>query len=346
MNAATFPAAAKPARALALAAAAMLCALAAGALAITVLGKVHSADVVLDLPAQAQPAAAASAKTEAPLGVADMPVRIDKPIYAGKALIADPALIENSPSGPLPRIADDGRKPMTAYAAEAQPGKFRIAIVVSGLGISAKATSAALASLPPGVTLGFAPYAGDVQHWVSQARQFGHEVVLEVPMEPFDFPDSDPGPHTLRSGTEEDANIQRLDWALSRFTGYAGITNLLGQRFLSDSDALSPIMTDLARRGLYFYDNGAAAQSVSPSVATQQGTAYVQAGATLDTIQTALEIDKHLSELEDQARVHGSAVGSGFLYPVTVERIATWAKTLSGRGFVLVPLSAIAAPPK
>jgi polysaccharide deacetylase 2 family uncharacterized protein YibQ len=347
MDAAAFPNAAKPARALALAAAATVCALAAGALAITVLGKVHSADVTLDLPAPAEPVAIATgAKTEAPLDVAPTPARIDKPIYAGKALIADPALAENSAGGPLPRIADDGRKPMTAYAAPAASGKFRIAIVVSGLGISAKATSAALASLPPGVTLGFAPYAGDVQHWVSQARQFGHEVVLEVPMEPFDFPDSDPGPHTLRSGAEEDANIERLDWALSRFTGYAGVTNLLGQRFLSDSDALSPVLTDLARRGLYFYDNGAVAQSVSPNVASHEGTAFVQAGATLDSIPTALEIDKHLSQLEDQARLNGSAVGSGFLYPVTVERIATWAKTLSGRGFVLVPVSAIVATPK
>ena len=289
---------------------------------------------------------AAAAKARPSQDAAPVPLRIDKPVFAGKALVADPALIENSADGPLPRIADDGRKPMTAYAAPAMDGKLRIAIVVSGLGISAKATSAALASLPPGVTLGFAPYAGDVQHWVSQARQFGHEVVLEVPMEPFDFPDSDPGPHTLRSGAEEDANLQRLDWALSRFTGYAGVTNLLGQRFLSDSDALSPVMTDLTRRGLYFYDNGAAAQSVTPDVAGRQGTAFVQAGATLDSIQTALEIDKQLSALEDQARLHGSAVGAGFLYPVTVERIATWAKTLPGRGFVLVPVSAIVNQPK
>ena len=188
-------------------------------------------------------------------------------MFAGSALVADPALIENSPLGPLPRIADDGRKPMTAYAAPAAAGKFRIAIVVSGLGISAKATTAALASLPPGVTLGFAPYAGDVQHWVNQARQFGHEVLLEVPMEPFDFPDSDPGPHTLRAGVDEDSNLQRLTWSLSRFTGYAGVTNLLGQRFLSDADALSPALTYLARRGLYFYDNGASAQSAAPQVA-------------------------------------------------------------------------------
>ena len=266
---------------------------------------------------------------------------IDKPVFAGTALVADPALIENTPLGPLPRIADDGRKPMTAYAAPAAAGKLRIAIVVSGLGISARATTAALASLPPGVTLGFAPYAGDVQHWVSEARQFGHEVVLEVPMEPFDFPDSDPGPHTLRTGADENANLQRLTWALTRITGYAGVTNLLGQRFLSDSDALSPAMTYLARRGLYFYDNGAAQQSTAPQVASSTATPFAQANESLDSIQTALEIDRHLSALEDEARAHGSAIGSGFLYPVTVDRIAAWSKGLQGRGFVLVPVSAI-----
>ena len=102
------------------------------------------------------------------------------------------------------------------------------------------------------MTLAFAPYAGDVQHWVTQARENGHEALLEVPMEPIDFPDSDPGPHTLRSGVEQDCNLQRLNWAMSRFTGYAGVTNLLGQRFLSDSDALSPAMIYLARRGTLF----------------------------------------------------------------------------------------------
>ena len=165
-------------------------------------------------------------------------------------------------------------------------------------------------------------------------------------MEPFDFPDSDPGPHTLRAGQEEDANTQRLAWALSRFTGYAGVTNLLGQRFLSDTDALSPVLTYLNRRGLYFFDNGAASQSVLPTVASQLGMPAAQSGAALDTIQTALEIDHRLSELETQARANGSAVGSAFLYPVSIARIAEWARGLQSRGFVLVPVSAIVTQPK
>jgi uncharacterized protein len=339
--------ASRPGRALAFACSFMACLLAAGALTITLLGRPGGpATVTLELSEHA----GGKSKPSAPLfpglqpGAVTGPVT--KPIYAGKALLADPALIENTIQGPLPRIADDGRTPMAVYAVPASTtAKFKIAIMVSGLGLSPTATKTALDSLPAGVTLGFAPYSDDVGDWVAQARGRGHEVLLEIPMEPFDFPESDPGPHTLRAGQEEEANIQRMTWAMTRFTGYAGVTNLLGQRFLSDSQALSPALTYLNRRGLYFFDNGAASQSVVPMVAGQVGIPAAQSGPPLDTIQTALEIDRRLSELETQARANGSAVGAAFLYPVSIARIAAWAHGLEARGFVLVPVSAIVAPP-
>lgn len=340
----------KGGRALAFAASFTVCLLAAGALAITLLGRPHGPSITLDLPAGVLPKAAPSTVQATPSSIADGPAisPVTKTAFAGKALLADPALVENNALGPLPRIAADGRKPMTAYAAPAPVAgqKFKIAIMVGGLGMSASATKAALDALPSGITLGFEPYAGNVSQWVAEARSRGHEVLLEIPMEPFDFPDSDPGPHTLRAGQEEVGNIQRLNWALSRFTSYAGVTNLLGQRFLSDTDALSPVVTSLNRRGLYFFDNGAASQSVLPTVASQLGMPAAQSGAALDTIQTALEIDHHLAELETQARANGSAVGSAFLYPVSIARIAAWARGLELRGFVLVPVSAIVTQPK
>lgn len=337
------PPASRGAHALALATASVVCALAAAALTITLLGQAHRPIVELKLALSfAAPKVPAAAGQPAPPPA----TKIEKPIFAGGALVADPALIEMTPQGPIPRIADDGRKPMAAYAAAGANGKFRIAIVVSGLGLSAKATEAALKSLPPAVTLAFAPYSSHVQQFVSEARGKGHEALLEIPMEPLDFPDSDPGPNTLRSGVEQDGNSRRLDWALSRFTGYAGVTNLLGQRFLADEDALSPMLAQLARRGLYFFDNGKAAQSMAGDVATRAGTLFAKASETLDAVPNAVEIDKHLSQLEAEARAHGSAIGSGFLFPVTDERIALWARGLQARGFVLVPLSAIVAQAK
>ncbi len=338
----------KAGRALAFGCSFTACLLAAGALVITLLGHPGGpVSVTLDLAENsgAKPKPVAPVSPSSDDGVVAGPVT--KLVYAGKAILADPGLIENSVHGPLPRIGDDGRKPMTVYAAPAPATtKFKIAIMVGGLGRSGAATKAALDALPGGVTLGFTPYASDTAQWVAQARERGHEVLLQIPMEPLDFPESDPGPHTLRSGQEEEANIQRLTWALGRFTGYAGVTNLLGQRFLTDSEALSPVLTYLGRRGLYFFDNGAANQSVVPTVASQVGIPAAQSGAALDTIQTAPEIDRRLSELETQARANGIALGSAFLYPVSIARIAVWARGLEARGFVLVPVSAIVSAPK
>jgi polysaccharide deacetylase 2 family uncharacterized protein YibQ len=276
-----------------------------------------------------------------------VPGRIDKPVFAGRALVADPALIETTAEGPLPRVADDGRMPMNAYAPVVSAGtRPRIALVVSGLGISAKQTAAALDSLPPQVTLAFAPYSSDVQRWVSEARRRGHEVLLEVPMEPYDFPDSDPGPHTLRASVSEESNTERLTWSLTRFTGYAGITNLLGGRLLADPDSLAPVMTFLGRRGLLFFDSGPDSHSAAPDIALHINAPYVQSTLVVDAIQTAMEIDARLSDLETHARAANTASGTGFVYPVTVERVANWAKGLTGRGFVLVPASAIVGHPK
>jgi polysaccharide deacetylase 2 family uncharacterized protein YibQ len=301
-------------------------------------GPVHS-------PNHKPPAAPQAAGTGGPPAATG---NASKAVYAGKALIADPALIEQTKEGPLPRIADDGRKPMDAYAppVAAVGSRHRIAVVMMGLGLSEKATAAAIKALPPAVTLAFAPQVSDVQAQVNAARQAGHEVLLQVPMEAYDTANNDTGPHTLRAGLGEDANTTRLIWALTRFTGYTGITNLMGARFLATRENVSPVMTFLSRRGLMFYDDGSAASSRAAEAAGVAGTAFVQGAFTIDTIANPADIDRALSNLEMRARSDGRAAATATLLPATVERLANWAKGLSSRGFVLVPASAIVAEAK
>jgi uncharacterized protein len=288
-----------------------------------------------------------AAQTAAPPPETPAPPPVALPPVIGGLAIANPEVIEKSPQGALPRIADNGLTPMRAYAVPVAAGnRPRIAIVISGLGISARSTAAAINILPPGVTLAFAPYANDAQRWVALARQKGHEVLLEVPMEPYDFPDSDPGQYTLRTGVGEDLNTRKLTWSLSRFTGYVGVTNLLGGRFLSEAGAVEPMFSALMRRGLLFFDNGSVTRSVAPEVAARVGIPFRQASLTIDSIQAAMEIDHRLSDLETEARSKGSAVGAGFLYPVTVDRVNQWSRSLAGRGLVLAPISSIVAPAK
>lgn len=273
-----------------------------------------------------------------------------EPRSPGGHLAADPALVEDSPFGPLPVIAPDGRSAMTAYARsfDAKDKRPKIAIIVGGLNVSATNTKLALERLPPAVTLAFVPFAVDAQTAVDQARAADHEVLLEVPMEPFDFPESDPGPNALMVAANGPENIRRLNWSLSRMTGYVGITNLLGGRFMSEASNLEPVLQETARRGLMFVDDGASKSSIALTAARRAEVAIATGTLILDDVQSKDAIDKKLGDLEAEARRTGSAIGTGSAFPVTVARIAAWAESVEARGFQLVPVSAFAAknPPQ
>jgi polysaccharide deacetylase 2 family uncharacterized protein YibQ len=220
-----------------------------------------------------------------------------------------------------------------------------IAIIIAGLDVGANDTANALAKLPPGVTLAFAPFAPDIQSWIDKARGAGHEVLIEIPMEPFDFPDSDPGPQSLLVAASAGENLKRFDWALARATGYVGVTNLLGGRFLGETAAVEPVMAEAAKRGLLFFDSGENSNSLTLTAARHTNIPLATGTIMLDTVQSEDAIDAKLAALESAARQDGFAIGVGSVYPVTIERVAEWASTADAHGFALAPVSALAAVP-
>ncbi len=259
----------------------------------------------------------------------------------------DTRLSEATRSGPIPRIAPDGTRPAEAFAQPVKimsdrPNAPRIAIIVAGLGISATGTSEALAKLPGPVTFGFAPYGADLEHIAARAREGGHELLLQVPMEPFDYPDNDPGPQTLLTSLSAAQNVDRLHWLMSRLQGYVGISNYMGGRFTASDQALAPVLREAAKRGLIYVEDGNSPRSVAGQIAGANNLPYAKADITLDAVPTGAEIDRALAGLEKTARDHGSAVGMASALPASIERISAWAKTAESRGILLVPITAVA----
>ncbi len=254
----------------------------------------------------------------------------------------DPALIKSTESGPLPVVAPDGRTPLQIYARPYKAtGRPRIAIVVGSLGLSRATTMTAIQQLPGGVSLAFAPYGRNLQDYVNQARAAGHEVLLQVPMEPMDYPTNDPGPHTLLTSLTIHRNLQRLDWLLGRFAGYVGVVNFMGGRFTSTEPHLLPMLEALRDRGLMFLDARASSSSVASDVAGKIGLTIAANDRVLDAVASRAAIDARLFELERLASASGGAIGIGFPYPVTIERLAQWTRAIGDRGFDLVPISAV-----
>src|SRR5690606_4478428 len=125
----------------------------------------------------------------------------------------------------------------------------------------------------------------ELERTVQRARGDGHEIFLQVPMEPFDYPDNDPGPQTLLTGPKESGNIERLQWALGRFTGYVGIVNFLGGRLTADETALSPILREVAGRGLLVVDDGSSSRSLLATSAARAQIPALKVDRVIDTVQ-------------------------------------------------------------
>ena len=257
----------------------------------------------------------------------------------------DLALILEDENGPLPVIGPDGRQPWIVYArpADLPEDAAKVAIVIGGLGMSEAATLAAIQQLPGEVTLAFVPYAPGLDGWIAQARAAGHEVVLQLPMEPEDFPANDPGPYTLLTDVEVEENLARLHWLLSRFTGYVGVTNYMGSRLTTSAEAMEPILADLQSRGLMFLDARETPASVAGDLAAQLQMPHAVNNRFLDREASRVGIDARLFELERIAQSTGAAVGIGFPYPVTIERVAEWIQTLVSKDVVVAPISALAS---
>lgn len=236
-----------------------------------------------------------------------------------------------------------GEPPWQHYAIPFDQDKAgpRIAVVMAGLGLSAAATEAAIKQLPPTVTLSFSPYARLLNQWIALARVNGHEVMLDLPMEP--VTDDDPGPHALMTVLDRAQNLKRLEWLLKRGNSYVGVAGMMGSRFAASQEHMQPILENLNERGLLFLDNRATEESKAKTLAENIGLPHVVNDRTLDAAQASrLAINARLSEIERLARENGAAVAMAQPYPVTIERLRDWAVDIESRGFVLTPITALA----
>ncbi|WP_310320733.1 divergent polysaccharide deacetylase family protein [Aminobacter aminovorans] len=263
------------------------------------------------------------------------------------AHLPEKALIEDSASGPLPMRAADGRRPFDVYARAWSGARgARVAIVIGGLGLSQTGTQTAIGKLPPEITLGFAPQGNSLGRWMQAARREGHEIVMQVPLEPFDFPNVNPGRNTLTVEAGADEILKNLRWTLSRTTNYTAVMNYMGARFSTSPEAMGVMMAELGKRGIGYVDDGTSARSLAPETALKNGVPFAAGDAIIDGVQDRGAILDKLDELERTARAKGFAIGTGNAFDVTVDAVASWATEARKRGIEIVPISAVASDPE
>jgi uncharacterized protein len=244
----------------------------------------------------------------------------------------------------VPARSAKSKAPADIYARKfSNPeGRPMVGLVIGGLGMNATQTQLAIDDLPANVTLSFALDSKRLDYWIKTARADGHEVLIEVPMEAYDYGRMKMHPDTLLSGDGAKSNLTRLDAILSRASGYFGIVNYQGAKFAADKDAATPVLESLNKKGLMLIDDGSLERASLTSLARSSGLRFARAAGPIDSRQTPEDVSAELMDLEALALEKGAAFGSGYAFPVTVEAAQTWISQLDEKGLILAPVSAIA----
>ena len=146
-------------------------------------------------------------------------------------------------------------------------------------------------------------------------------------------------------GLGDDELKRRVDWGLARFSGFIGINNHMGSRFTQDEAGMRVVMQELSSRGLLFLDSRTIPNSVGERVASEMGVPHVGRDVFLDDQLTLLggdSVARQLALAERIATKRGYVIAIGHPHPATVAVLQKWMAEAKQRGFILVPLSAVA----
>lgn len=216
----------------------------------------------------------------------------------------------------------------------------KVVIVIDDLGLDRR-RSRAIAELPSPLTMSFMAYAGDLPSQTQAARRAGHELMLHVPMEPGSTT-IDPGPNVLLVGMSKAEIEHNINWDLDQVSGYVGINNHMGSRFTADRDGMEVVVGELKKRGLLFLDSLTSGRSVAHDAARDAGIPFAIRNVFLDDEDDLDAINRQLGRTLEVARRTGFAIAIGHPRDNTIKALKAWLPKLDGKGFQLVPISAVA----
>jgi polysaccharide deacetylase 2 family uncharacterized protein YibQ len=302
----------------------------------------HSSDT--SAPASA-PQAASEATDAQITEVPDAPVA--PPVAAqektASATLAPPPIPARRPAN-VPTIQTAALTTAPFTTTETATKQVRVAILIRGIGRNSLDSNAAIENLPSAISLGFESSDEGIQQWAAKAKERGHEVIVQLPLEPMGA-SANMSEEMLRSDAEPLQNMARLNTVLGRFNGPNGVTNTMGDKLLQSEKALQPILEDIKNRGLMYIAVGKRRHRLFRKIADKMNLRYGNASLVIDIQPTPDAIKKALQRLVAMARKNGSAIGIASVSNVTIEQLQAWSEELATSGVTLVPVGALAQSP-
>lgn len=244
-----------------------------------------------------------------------------------------PATASRAPAAPRPR--DLLPAPPVPVSAP------RVAVIVDDLG-ARRDVFDPLRDMRRPLTVAILPGLPLSEWTAREAAQAGMEVLLDLPMEPYRFPEVDPGPGALLMAMGPQELQAQVGAHLASVPGAVGVTNHMGSRMTEDRARMRTVLEVLAGRRLFLVDGLASNLSVAYDEAKALG---LRAG------RRQIVVDHAAGEAGDRVRWdeaawwaerRGEVIVIAHGHPLTARLLREYVPRWEARGIRLVPVSQLA----
>jgi polysaccharide deacetylase 2 family uncharacterized protein YibQ len=237
-----------------------------------------------------------------------------------------------------PSGRDARRLAVETVIAPATPGGHRVAIIVDEVG-GRRDVFESLRDLRRRVTLAVLPALPLAPAIAREASRSGMEVLLALPMEPYRYPELDPGPGALMMSMPQDDLRRLVVRHLEALPGVVGVINHMGSRLTEDRERMRAVLGVLAARRLFLVDAYASNLSVAYDEAKAVGVRVARRQIRIDSARGENAERASWNEVGEWAERHGDAVVLAHGDPLTARLLREYIPRWEARGLRLVPVS-------
>jgi hypothetical protein len=216
----------------------------------------------------------------------------------------------------------------------------KIAILIDDIGYDPGALRRLLAIEAP-LAFSVLPHIPHSRSSAEAVHRAGKEVLLHLPMEPYGYPDRNPGRGALFASMTAREIRKTLEEDMKSVPHAEGVNNHMGSKFMEEREPLRVVFDVLGGRGLYFVDSVTTDASVARELAAEKNLRFAPRDLFIDDAEDRGWARVHLEKLFETRGECNELLLIGHPYPETIAALEELIPQFKSRGIELVPLSAL-----